>query len=533
MSGFRSPEVPREQLVLWSQRLDDALPADHPVRQVDYLLHSEAFGDTFREWEQMYMLVEGKPPYHPRNLTGLYLYGMLNRIRSSRQLEAACYNRLDVIWLMSGQHPDHSTIAAFVGEHAKELRSVFRDVLRVSIQAGLVKLEHVAVDGTKIEADAGKGSVHRKESIESYLAKLDEQIAKLEAEWQGNEQKEGSLFGDEVPWLPKGEDSPQRRLSKVKRQQERLKKALAGISRRREENPHGKEPKAIASVTDPDSRAMPDKEGRSKPNYNLQLGVDEAHGMIVAAQVNDQPEDSGQLTPMLQEVEQICGRLPGEASADSNYNTGPELAALEEMGVTGYLPDNGENSGPAGEESKERKAALEAACGGQPLTDEQWKALPKDGEGRIEKAAFTYDAQKYAYRCPMGQSLPMLRTSQDYKKSGVVIRKQYGGCTACATCPKAVMCCRDPKKGRMVNRDQYEEYRERLRIRMDSDIGRQRYKRRRETVEPRFGLIKHGLGIRRFLRRGLQAVEAECVLICTAVNLGILLRNWEQVRTVW
>jgi len=92
----------------------------------------------------------------------------------------------------------------------------------------------------------------------------------------------------------------------------------------------------------------------------------------------------------------------------------------------------------------------------------------------------------------------------------------------------------------MVNRDQYEEYRERLRVRMNSAVGRQRYKRRRETVKPPlrgsghgFGLIKHGLGIRRFLRRGLQAVEAECLLICTAVNLGILLRNWEQVRTVW
>ena len=525
MSGFRSPEVPREQLVLWAERLEEAIPPDHPVRLVDYLLRSEAFRETFREWEREYALLEGKPPYHPRDLTALYLYGMLNRMRSSRQLEAACYNRWDVIRLMSGQHPDHSTIAAFVSKHAKELRSVFKDVLRVSMQAGLVKLEHVVVDGTKIEADAGPGSVHSKESIES-------QLAKLEGEWEANEQKEGSLFGEEVAWAPKGADSPKRRLWKMKRVQERLKKALGNICRRREENPHGKEPKAIASVTDPDSRAMRDKEGRSKPNYNVQLAVDGACGMIVTTQVNDQPEDSGQLTPMLEEVEQICGRLPQEAGADSNYNTGPEPAALEEMGVTGYLPDNGENSGPPGKESRERNAAVEAARSGQPLNDEQWEALPKDGEGRIEKAAFTYDARKDEYRCPMGQSLPAVRTSRDYKKSGVVVRRQYGGCAACAGCPQAGMCRRDPQKGRMVNRDQYEEHRERLRVRMDTDVGRQRYKRRRETVEPRFGLIKHGMGIRRFLRRGLQAVEAECLLICTVVNLGILLRHWEQLRSV-
>jgi hypothetical protein len=92
------------------------------------------------------------------------------------------------------------------------------------------------------------------------------------------------------------------------------------------------------------------------------------------------------------------------------------------------------------------------------------------------------------------------------------------------------MCCRDPRKGRTINRDQYEEHRERLRARMATAAGRQQYKRRRETVEPRIGLIKHGLGVRRFLHRGLEAVTTEWSLICTAVNLGIVIRHWEQVR---
>ena len=396
MSGFRKPEIPREQLALWSQRLDDALPPEHPVRQVDYLLHTDAFRETFREWEESYVLLEGKPPYHPRYLAGLYLYGMMNRLRSSRQLEAAGYNRLDVIWLLSGQTPDHATIAGFVSQHARSLRNLFRDVLKVSIQAGLVKLEHVAIDGTKIEADAGQGSVHRKESIESYpsklrtsLGKLDEQIDKLQGEWETNEKQEASLFGQEVPWTPKGDESLDRRLSAMKRQQARLKEALASIQRRKEENPYGKEPKAIASTTDPDSRVMRDKEGRSKPNYNAQLAVDSSCGVIVATQVNDQAEDSGQLTPMLKEVEKQCGCLPQEASADSNYNTGSELASLEQMNVVGYLPDRGESSGNRSLEQSTTKSALEAARRGETLADEQWAALPKDKEGRMEKAAFT------------------------------------------------------------------------------------------------------------------------------------------------
>ena len=189
--------------------------------------------------------------------------------------------------------------------------------------------------------------------------------------------------------------------------------------------------------------------------------------------------------------------------------------------------------------------------------------MPKDKEGRIEKVAFTYDAQKDVYRCPMGVSLAVLRTSQDQQKSGVVIRRQYGGCAECARCVKLCVliprtntqgcwccrCCKDPKKGRTVNRGQYEEHRERLRVRMDTDIGRARYKLRRSAfggVEPPlrgsghgFGLMKHNWGIRRFLRRGLESVHTEWVLtlrgsgqVCTAVNLGILLKHWEVVKAM-
>jgi transposase len=532
VAGFRVPEVVRDQMVLWPTRLNDAIPLDHPVRHLVFLLDTEPLAGTFREWEREYVLLEGKPPYHPRDLTGLYLYGMMNRLRSSRQLEQACWNRLDVIWLMSGQRPDHSTIAAFVGGHGKRLRSLFKDVLQVAIRAGLVKLEHVAVDGTKIEADAGHGSVHREETIAGQLSKIDEQIEALEREWAANEVREAGLFGKEVPWVPSGSETAKQRLAKMHREQERLRQALAAIGRRREESVSGPAPKAIDSVTDPDSRVMRDKEGRRKPNYNAQLASDTGLGMLVANAVNDQAEDSGLLMPMVSQVEEHCGRKPGEVSADSQYNTGPELKTLEEQGVVGYLPDNGQTSeAPQGQEAQAE--ALAAAQAGQALTEAQWEALPKDGKGRIEKEAFRYDAETDVYRCPMNQELRFVRNSQDRQKSGVVIRAQYGGCSACATCPRAGMCCKNPRQGRMINRDQYEEYRERLRARMTTETGRSRYRLRGPTIEPRFGHIKRGLGIRRFMRRGLEAVRTEWSMICTAVNMGILLRHWSEVLKAW
>jgi transposase len=527
--------VPREQIALWSQRLDDAIPADHPVRHVDLILHSTAFADTFKEWEAGYVLTEGKPPYHPRYLAGLYLYGMLTGVRSSRQLERACSNRIDVIWLMSGQTPDHSTIAAFVRTHAKPLRRLFKDTLQVGMEAGLVKLDHVTVDGTKIEADAGKGSVHKEESIRSYLGKLDDNVQKLEAEWEANEKREATLLGDDVPWTPKNGQSMERRLSAMKAEQERLKKALANIAHRRQENldAGATAPKAIASVSDPDSRVMPDKEGKSKPNFNAQLAVDESCGMVVATQVNDKPNDVGQFSPMLEEVRTQCGQLPNEASADSGYNTGPELAAVEALGVVSYLPDAGDRSDGAKPNPEEKATkAMEAARSGQTLTEEEQAALPVGRDEKLDRWLFTYEEKSNTYRCPTGQELVFLRTSENRTKGGVVVRRQYGGCAACATCPLASRCCSDPKKGRTINRDQYEEHRERLRARMKSESGRQRYKRRRETVEPRIGWAKRGLGVRRFMRRGLEAVTTEWSLVCTAMNLSILLRNWDAVQRV-
>ena len=532
MSGFRQPEQRREQLVLWSQRLDDAIPIEHPVRHFDYLLRSEAFSETFSQWEADYVLVEGQPPYHPRYLAGLYLYGMMNQIRSSRRLESSCYNRLDVIWLMENQHPDHSTIAAFVSRHGRRLRGIFRDVLRVCIQAGLVKLDQVSVDGTKIEADAGKGSVHKESTIKEMLGKIDEQIAQLESEWTSNEAREAGLFGQELPWTPSGGALAPKRLASMKRRQERLKQALAAIERRRDQAP-GKKPKPISSVTDPDSRVMRDKEGRRKPNFNGQLATDVEHGVIVASDLSDDAEDSGQLVPMLEQVESNCGQLPAEASADSQYNTGHALETLETNQVTAYLPESGTCSREK-DGTSEQEVALRKAQSGEPLSEAEWASLPKDSSGHIRRIAFRYDAQADVYRCPAGQILSFYRNNQINTKEGTVKRKQYGRNPQCLTCPYSSLCYdeKKSKQGRVVNRDQYEEYRERLRKRMDSDLGRERYRLRRQTVEPRIGEIKHIRGCRRFLRRGLEAVKTEWSMICSAVDIGILMRNWEEVIAV-
>jgi len=535
MSGFRIPELTREQILLWGQRLDEAVPVDHPVRHIDLLLRASVFRETFREWERCYVLTEGQPPYHPRDLAALYIYGMMNRIRSSRQLETACYNRIDVIWLMSGERPGHATIAGFVRTHGPRLRQLQKDVLQVAIAAGLVRLQHVAYDSTKIAADAGKCSLRSEAEISDRLAHLEERLAALEKEWEENEKRESGLLGDDAPWTPGRSHSVRQRMAKMKRMQQRLQRALLNIGRRREASEHPKAPRALASISDPDSRFMPSKEGGYRPNYSAQIGVDAAHGVIVAAEANDRVEDAGQLVPMLNETQRNCGVLPNEASADSSYNTGPDLAALERMGVTGYLPENNERSD--GERVALQVAdpkmsdALNAVRKGHELTDTQWAVLPRDGKGRITKDAFVYDRERDVFRCPMGQPLTPWRIDQDRKNWGERLRQQYK-CSACQSCPHTRDCCINPVRGRTVGRDQHEECRERLKVRMATTAGLSRYRLRAQTVEPRIGLIKHVWGVRRFLHRGMDAVRTEWLGVCTAVNVSILLRHWDKVQAV-
>ena len=538
MCGFRKQEVAREQLVLWEQKLDDALPPDAPVRLLDTLLRSGALAKTFQDWESEYDLSEGQPPYHPRDLAALYIYGTMNRLRSSRQQEAACYNRLDIIWLLSGQHPDHATIAGFVKRHGKRLRQLYRDVLEVAAAAGLVRLQHVSYDGTKIGADAGKGSVQGKEELQAELQALDERLNILEREWHENEQREQGLWGNDLASAGPSNEPLPKRLAVLKDRQERLQQALQNIERRVAAAAQSRKPKTIASVTDPDSRVMPSKEGGSRPNYNAQLGVDTGSGVIVAADVCDEAEDSAQLVPLLEQTEQNLGKLPAEVSADGNYASGPNLAALEDKQITGYLPSGEEqDEEPVGEEctaAPEPGQAEVRAPGpkAQPaVTPEQWAGLPRNEKGCIAKVAFAYDSQADVYRCPMGQTLTFSRISKDKKNSGIRERRTYT-CGACSQCPHWQECCKNPKSGRTVKRDQYEPQRERLRARMATPEAQARYQKRKETVERRFGLIKHVLGIRRFLHRGLEAVRTEWLIVCTAVNLGVLLREWARVRLV-
>jgi len=523
MAGFRQPEMSRSQHLLWSTSLEDAIPSTHPVRVLELLLSTSVFAEEFKAWESEYDLQKGKPPYHPRYLAGLYLYGMMETIRSSRRLEAACFNRIDFRWLMEGQSPDHSTIADFVNKHKDRLRGLFKRTVELGIRSGLIQSKTWGVDGTMVQANASKESVRTQANLEEKLEKIEARINELEKEWEKNEQQERSLWGE-----PDGSSTT----SEVDRQtleqkRERLRKALDKMVERDQQRTRPRKKQPRNSVTDPESRHMPIKEGGMRPAYNAQVVTDETAGMIVGIDVTDEATDQGKLMSGLDQGKQNVGTYPEQALADSAYNTGPDLKEAEAEGIETFLPDS--NKREPGRDVKVEEARRRLAE--DELTLEERKGLPKNAQGRLDKELFVYDAERNVYRCPMNKELPFMENRRKTRASGELILKRYGSPRTCEGCPLHAECCqKETTAFRNIDRDEYEEYRERLRDRMSQEENKERYRKRSHIAETPFGHFKGNWGFRQLLRVGLEKASAEIVVLATAFNLKKLMNYFGQIH---
>jgi transposase len=317
--------------------------------------------DTVREGLDLsaitgvYTAAQGQPPYHPGMLTALLLYGYSRGIYSSRQLARACEERVDMMAVTGLNRPDFRTISDFRKRHLGALSALFVQVLRLCQAAGLVKLGHVAVDGTKLRANASK---HKAMSYGRMLAQEPKLAAEVQA-WldraaaadAAEDAPHGEARGDETPaWMAdKG-----RRLERIRAAKAQLEaEAKAGPDAHDPDGPgpssgmqeRGNRKRAAAETppdkaqrnfTDPDSRIMPSG-GGFIAGYNGQIAVDAAHQVIVAQQLSTNPADYAALTPLLDQTRANLGRKPREVSADSGFATEANLAGLAERRIGAYL----------------------------------------------------------------------------------------------------------------------------------------------------------------------------------------------------
>jgi transposase len=512
----------RSQILLIPHTLEACLPSDHPARQLEMILGSQQVKEALDEWEKEYKGRTGRPPIHPRYLAALYFYGMLNKIRSSRDLEQACATRLDFMWLMRMEKPDHSTIAAFVTKHTEELKAMFKAVIKICIAAGLVQFHLLGTDGTMLWANASVQSVKSEARLKEAEAKIEKYIDELQQEWKANEQRatQPSLFG-EMP----AEETPDS-IRRAEEKKARIQKAIETSQRRVEQSVKGKT-HPVASTTDPDSRNCKDKAGRCRPCFNGQAAVDGAHGVIVGAELSDAASDQGKLPVMLDAAEENTGRKHEAVAADAAYADGSALQNAEQRGVITYIPIDA----PSEQEQQKIEAAKTRLATGEPLSEEEAKALPKNDKGKLPKECFEYDEATDTFVCPAGRRMSKQFEETAKTTAGFTKRRRYG-CEARSDCPYADVCCGGKSKGRTIIRDQYEASRERLRERMKTKEGQDLYAKRAHIAETPFGQIKGNWGTRQFLRRGLEKVEAEWLLLLTTININILMKHWSKVVEV-
>jgi transposase len=449
----------REQRVLFPEVLDDYISEENLVRFIDAFVDGLAMEEL--GFDRTAPQETGRPPYDPRDLLRLYIYGYVNRIRTGRTLERECRRNVELMWLMRKLRPDFKTITDFRKDNRKAFQGVFRQFVLLCKGLGLVGGELVAVDGSKFKAvNSGQRNFSQKK-LEERLKKIDEKVERYLDEMERGD-KEGKDTEISVAEL-------KQKIEKLKKRKGRYEELLKEL---------GASGQSQVSLTDPESRAMA-LTPRGEVSYNVQTAVDRKHHLIVEQDVTNEGLDNHQLFSMAQKAQKMLGQNELQVVADMGYYNHEELKRCEEAGITTYVS--------------------------KPLVSKN------TARGLFGKEKFVYEADGDCYRCPAKERLDFRFETQEGDK-----KFRYYWTNACPGCALKAQCTTDPRFHR-IKRWEHEAVLERIeqRVKANTVI----LKLRQQLVEHPFGTIKFWNDQRHFLMRGLEKVKAEFSLSTLAYDI--------------
>jgi transposase len=518
MDYWAQTPLGRDQMVLFCPTLDAMIDAAHPVRLLDEILSA----CDWTEWEAQYHGRRGQPPIHPRAMASVLLYGLTRGLRSSRQLEYVCTHNIDFMWLVEGRSIDHSTFCEFRTRFRQPLKDLFRQVCKIALTMGLIRLGEVTLDGTRVKANNGRYQTLTAAKLEERLRVLDEQLEQMLHEAEQADAASQQLFetGESSRQLPPELAELKQRQARL---QEALKKVQAADAARAKEGINPQEHPAQVPLTDPDSKVMPNKEGGYAPNYTPMASADAHCGFLVQVDVRADVCEHVATVAMIDGISQDLGQMPERLLADGVYATGQNLVELETRKVELFSPVKStqpQEGNPARRDDPT-----------QPVPPEQWDQLPRNSQTKkLDKSCFVYVESEDVYYCPQGRQLEYEQTKSDVR-SGERVKFRVYRCAACAGCPLVSACLLESaKRGRQISRDPQEAKREALAAKMASEAGRAMYAKRLHAGEVPFAIIKRVMGLRQFLLRGLEKVRTEWLWACTAFNLMKLQREIARLR---
>jgi transposase len=436
--------------------LDDYVPEGHICRMI--VMFTGMLDMVVLGFKNAICKESGNRPFDPRMMLNLYIYGYLNRIRSSRRLEAETIRNVEVMWLMEGLTPDDKTICNFRKDNAAVLKKVFREFTKLCQGLELYGGEVIAVDGTKIRANNSRKNNHNKATVERELSRIDKHIR----EYMNALDESDKADTKETP---------------IKVDPEKIKKALEKLNKRKLKFEGLKEKISETdqevSTIDPDSRLM-HQGGDARALdvcYNVQVAVDGKYKLPVDFEVSTNPSDqSGQLKPMTDKVKEVTGKENLTVLADTGYYNGEDIAKCEENGAACLIK--------------------------KPNTHAQSKEYLTE--------YFKYDKERDCYICPQQKEL---RFSCVSKCRGKEFR-DYANYSACGKCPKQSGCTKG--KYRRISRPLYQNVLDIVDERTKNNP--ELYRQRQEIVEHPFGTIKKVWSFSQYLCRRKEKVNGETSL---------------------
>jgi len=473
----RLQRVNRQQMILRAVDVEKLIAADHTARAIWELVGRLDLSAFTAEIE----VVEGeagRPAYDPQLLISLWIYAYSEGVSSAREVARRCEYHPAYQWLTGWEVVNHHSLSDFRVEHQAALDELFSQVLGVLSADGLITLDRVMHDGTKVKALASGKSFRREKTLRQHLERA-------RARSMGDPRREE--VGARQAQAQKR--AVRERVERLERALEEMQKVQAGLGRKPREERR-------VSDTDPEARFMKQGEGGLAPSHNLQISTDAAHSIMVGVSVTQSANDEGQLPGALEEVKRNLGRLPRQVVTDAGFTTRETIVEMAERQVD--------------------------LIGG--TVELEKRSRPGPGvDAAFRASAFHYEPERDVYRCPNSKELE--RRGTEHPRVGVlhhVYQAKTADCRDCAFRPK---CCAgdSPRRiHRLENTPLVAAFLEKMKTEAAQAI----YRLRGRVAEFPHAWLKAKIGLRQFRVRGLKKVRCEALWACLAYNLA----QWVRLR---
>lgn len=452
----------REQAILFPQSLDQIIPADNEVRIIDLFAESINLAD-FKFVVKT--ATEGRPAYHPKDLLKLFVYGYLNSIRSSRTLEKECHRNIELMWLMRQLTPDHNTISNFRRDNDKAIRKVFRHTVSIAQQFNLIGGKLIAGDSTKLRAQNSKKNNFNEGKIEQHLDYIENRLNEYYKALEEADEDNKIIITAEI------------------QKHENRKDFYNNLSIELEGNGDTQ-----ISTADPDSRQLITRNNITEVAYNVQTVVDAKHYLPIDYKVTNE-NDSKAMGGMLRRTKCILQTNQFTALYDKGYHRGSEIKKALEMGIDIMVAIPGVGS------------------------------FAPDANYNVDK--FIYNSNEDTYTCPQQQTLTTNGSWYQKSKQRYIYFVKHYKTSACSHCPALAQCTKN-KKGRLLERSEYQPYIDQNRKNIEANSST--YKKRQSIVEHPYGIIKRQWGFYYITtKKGINRASADVGLMFVAYNLRRLM----------